>query len=108
MRLIRTSAVIMTLVASAASFGQDPKEPHEPRPFNAVEVLPKGDFGKIDTHSTTDLMKRLSSSDRSTKTKAIQQVKASPGKVAPPALYSMSNEMFRLGQKDDAVFWFYL
>jgi hypothetical protein len=108
MGLIRTSAVIMTLVAPAASFGQDPKEPREPRPFNAIEVEPKGDFGKIDTHSTTDLMKRLTSSDRNTKSKAIAEVKASPGKVAPPALYSMSNEMFRLGQKDDALFWYYL
>lgn len=99
---------MITLVAAAASFGQDTKEPREPRPFNVTEVQPKGDFGKIDTHLTMDLMKRLSSSDRGTKTKAIEQVKASPGKFAPPALYAMSNEMFQLGQKDDALFWFYL
>ena len=98
----------MALMAPAASFGQDAKEPHELRPLNAIEVEPIGDFGKIDTRLTTDLMKRLISSDRSTKTKAIDQVKASPGKVAPPALYSMSNEMFRLDQKDEALFWFYL
>jgi len=102
--------VIVGVIGTAfgTAFGQAPKPPREPRRLKDVEVRPPGDFAEIDTVATLDLMKQLRSADEKVKTKAIEQIKASPGKVAPPALCAMSNELFNQGQKDDALFWFYL
>jgi hypothetical protein len=85
-----------------------PANDHEPRRSNVIEVKPQGEFAQIDTRGTIDVMKRLNSSDRATKAKAVEQVKTSPGKIAPPALYVLSNVLFQQGQKEDALFWYYL
>jgi hypothetical protein len=73
-----------------------------------VLVKPQSEFAKIDTRATLDIAKRLNSSSTATRARAIQEVKSSPGKFAPPALYALSNALFQQGQKDDALFWFYL
>jgi hypothetical protein len=108
MRLIQPTAFLVTLCAITTAFGQDPKPPRGPRPLNNIEVHPPGDFAEFDTVATLDLLKQLKSSDEKTKTKAIEQIKSAPGKVAPPALCAMSNELFHQGEKDDALFWYYL
>ena len=73
-----------------------------------IAVQPSGEYAKIDTRGTIDVMRRLGSSNKAVKMKAIKDVKTSPNKFSPPVLYALSNEMFRTGQKDGALFWFYL
>lgn len=71
---------------------------------NVVVVQPQGEFASIETQSTAEAISRLQRGD----SKMLATVQQNPGDYAPPALYELSNELFKRGRKDEAAYWFYL
>lgn len=77
--------------------------------FNAIsqvtnhKVDPKGEFAEINLIKTNKIIEELSKNDSS----AIAEILLNPGSYAPPALYILSDVLFKNGEKDKASFWFY-
>lgn len=72
-------------------------------------VEPKGEYAKIDVRLTKETMEILAKAPAAAaeRQKAIEKIKASPDKYAPPVFYALSQALFQEGKKDAAVFWFY-
>lgn len=74
-----------------------------------VEVKePKGEFATIDVKRTNAALRRLLVSGQVSRKKAIKVITSTPQQYAPPALYAAADAMFRLGEKEEALFWFFL
>jgi hypothetical protein len=71
---------------------------------NVVVVQPQGEFGTIETQSTAEAISRLQRGDST----MLANVQQNPGDYAPPALYELSNQLFKRGRKNEAAYWFYL
>jgi hypothetical protein len=72
-----------------------------------VPVEPKGEYAKIDVKLANETIKSLGKGSAEEKQKAVEQIKKSPEKYAPPVFYALSKSLFEDGKNDDAAFWFY-
>lgn len=68
-----------------------------------IQVEPQGEFASIDT---TKAMAAIDALQRKN-SKMVAAVQKDPGAFQPPVLYALAGELFRRGQKDEAMFWFY-
>jgi len=73
-----------------------------------IEVKPKGSYQQMDTDPSIAIMQRLGSREEKVRCEAMQEVLENANKYAPPALYALAGELFRLGRKEEAMFYFYL
>ncbi|MEA2604506.1 MAG: hypothetical protein QOF89_5498 [Acidobacteriota bacterium] len=80
-----------------------------PRHAEAEDItIPlKGEYTKIDIRLATETMQALAKGTSEEKRKAIESVKASPDRYAPPVFYLLSNVLFEDGKQEEAAFWFY-
>lgn len=69
-----------------------------------IQVEPQGEFASIDTTKAMAAIDALHRKD----SKMLAAVQKDPGSYQPPVLYALAGELFRRGQKDEAMFWFYL
>lgn len=59
-----------------------------------------------DTIQLKDVFYRLL--EEGNATRLIDEIRESPDDYEPPVLFAMANKLFLSGQKEEAVFWFYL
>lgn len=81
--------------------------PSSPAIAEEIIVPLSGEFKKINTDSMNEAIKKLKSSDKAVRTKAVAEIKEHADKYPPPVFYLLSNVLFNEGDKDDAAFWFY-
>lgn len=67
----------------------------------------KREFAEIDTRLANETIGALMNGDAEVKQRAIAQIKDRPENFAPPVFYVLSEVLFKLGDKDEAAFWFY-
>lgn len=72
-----------------------------------IAVAPKGEYAQIDTRLATATIQVLAQGTTAEKRQAIESIKASPDRYAPPVFYLLSKVLFEDGKEDEGAFWFY-
>ena len=72
------------------------------------EIKPQGIFKEIKVEVQNRTVESLQSKDKKKKQETIDAIIKNPNSYNPPVIYALSNELFNLGKKDDAAFWFYV
>ena len=72
-----------------------------------IPVVPKGEYAQIDTRLANETIQVLARGTIEEKRKAIESIKGSPDRYAPPVFYLLSSVLFEDGKKEEAAFWFY-
>ena len=72
-----------------------------------IPVKPTGVYASIDTRLANETIRALQQSKAKRRSELIKTITSSPENYAPPVLYLVSSILFKEGQKDDAMFWFY-
>ena len=72
-----------------------------------IPVKPKGEYAQIDTRLTNQTIQVLAQGTTEEKRQAIESIKASPDRYAPPVFYLLSQVLFEDGKQEEGAFWFY-
>ena len=67
-----------------------------------------GVFSEIEVTKHNEAIKSLQGKDKNQKKQAVETIVNNPNDFNPPVLYSLSRELFLQGDKDNAIFWFYV
>lgn len=70
-------------------------------------VVPKGEYAQIDIRLADETMQILARGTVEEKQEAIERIKASPDRYAPPVFYLLSSVLFEDGKEEEGAFWFY-
>jgi len=71
---------------------------------NVVIIEPTGPYALIDTQASIAALNAIEKRQKAT----IEQIRQNPGSYQPPVLYALADYLFRTGEKDEAMFFFYL
>lgn len=75
---------------------------------HTIEIEAKGVFSEIDVGKQNETIQILQGEDEQQKKMAIENILKSPNDYNPPVLYALSRALFQQGNKDEAMFWFYV
>jgi hypothetical protein len=71
---------------------------------NVVIIEPTGPYASIDTQASLAALEAIEKKQKA----AIGQIRNNPGSYQPPVLYALADYLFRAGEKDEAMYFFYL
>ena len=74
---------------------------------NTIIVEPKGEYRNIKVEDENLILEDLNSAEAVEQEQAAARILENPNGFSPPVLYSLSNYLFRKGDKYKAAFWFY-
>jgi len=69
-----------------------------------VMIKPTGLYASIETQTSMDALDTIGDK----KTASIKQIRQDIGNYQPPVLYLLANYLFEAGEKEEAMYYFYL
>ena len=72
------------------------------------KIEAKGVFSEIQIAKHNEIIQVLLGNDKKQKELAIENIRENPNEFIPVVLYALSRELFQQGNKDEAMYWFYV